>query len=144
MICKTCNSDKTEESFSWEKKDIKRSKRCKECQRKLGQKHYQENKAQYCTRDKNSRNLRYKFKFEFLSGKQCVACSESDPVMLEFDHLRDKKYNISDMLKKRYSIESILAEIEKCQILCANCHRRKTAKQFKWYRNYLKSIKKIL
>ncbi|MGL5719013.1 MAG: hypothetical protein ACRCX2_38785 [Paraclostridium sp.] len=55
--------------------------------------------------------------------------------MLEFDHLDgvDKKFNISD--STAHSIASIEAEIAKCRVLCANCHRRRTAVQQGWYKD---------
>ena len=48
--------------------------------------------------------------------------------MLEFDHLRDKLFSIGGELSAR-RWESILAEMEKCDIVCANCHRRRTARR---------------
>lgn len=50
----------------------------------------------------------------------CVECNESDPVCLEFHHRdpSEKETNISDCKTKR----SALKEIEKCEILCLNCH----------------------
>jgi len=59
---------------------------------------------------------------------------ESDPVVLEFDHQRDKVYAISWLVYNKRKIEVLQAEIEKCLVRCANCHRRKTAKDFGFYR----------
>jgi hypothetical protein len=70
--------------------------------------------------------------FHFLQNKFCIDCGEEDPIVLEFDH-RDpeqKVRQISRFLSGHHSWESILKEIEKCDIRCANCHRRKTYKQF--------------
>ena len=75
----------------------------------------------------------------------CISCGyNKNPKALEFNH-RDpatkyrnkngKTVDISKMalasgknskVKSRYSIKTILAEIEKCDILCANCHREHT------------------
>ena len=66
--------------------------------------------------------------FEFLSDKSCMDCGEKDPIVPEFDH-RDpiNKFKvIAKILSGHYSWESVNAEIEKCDIRCANCHRRKT------------------
>lgn len=61
-----------------------------------------------------------------------VDCGEKDIVVLEFDHVRgEKKMNISSMVSA-YCLKTIQGEIEKCDIRCANCHRKKTAKE----RNY--------
>ncbi|MEK7572655.1 MAG: hypothetical protein AAB493_02265 [Patescibacteria group bacterium] len=69
---------------------------------------------------------------EFLSLKSCIDCGENDPIVLEFDHKNtDKKFKqISNMLSGHYSWESLQREIKKCEIRCANCHRRKTYLQF--------------
>jgi hypothetical protein len=72
---------------------------------------------------------------EFLSSKKCEDCGESDPIVLDFDHIGvNKKFkDVSKMLSGHYSWASVLKEIEKCEIRCANCHRRKTYKQFKFF-----------
>jgi hypothetical protein len=57
------------------------------------------------------------------------------PQYWKFHHLSpDKEYDISEMVSKGYSWPRILRELKKCQILCANDHRRITARQRKWYR----------
>ena len=76
-----------------------------------------------------------KMLLEFLSVKSCIDCGENDPIVLEFDHKRlNKKFKqVSDMLSGHYSWSSILKEIKKCDIRCANCHRRKTYLQFEHF-----------
>lgn len=72
--------------------------------------------------------------FRYLLEHPCVDCGEKDPIVLEFDHVRgDKEYNISSMISGVFAWERIEQEIEKCDVRCANCHRRKTAKQFGYY-----------
>ena len=44
----------------------------------------------------------------------------------EFDHLRDKAFNIGAALSRR-NWQAILDEMTKCEVVCANCHRRRTA-----------------
>jgi len=63
---------------------------------------------------------------DFFVEHPCSDCAEADPVVLEFDHLDDKLFNIGQSLPYR-AWESILAEIAKCEVVCANCHRRRTA-----------------
>ena len=58
----------------------------------------------------------------------CADCGERDPVVLEFDHLRDKTFDIgSKLIHKAWP--AVLAEIAKCEVVCANCHRRRTARR---------------
>ncbi len=54
--------------------------------------------------------------------------AKTDPVVLEFDHLRDKKFGIAAGLRDR-EWQSVLDEMAKCEVVCANCHRRRTAKR---------------
>ncbi len=69
---------------------------------------------------------------EFLSTKSCVDCGINNPIVLEFDHADPdlKSKNVARMLSGHYSWSSVLSEIEKCEIRCANCHRIKTYAQF--------------
>jgi hypothetical protein len=46
--------------------------------------------------------------------------------MLDFDHIKDKKYNISRMIHDGFSWKAIKKEVEKCEVVCANCHRVRT------------------
>ena len=72
----------------------------------------------------------------YLSENPCITCGESDIVVLDFDH-RDrstKRQEISNVLGS-WSWELIKQEIEKCDVLCANCHRRKTAQELGWYKH---------
>ncbi len=77
--------------------------------------------------------IKIRFKMlEFLLAKKCIDCGEKDPIVLDFDH-RDPKTklkNVARMLSGHWSWESVYKEIEKCDIRCANCHRRKSYKQF--------------
>lgn len=77
------------------------------------------------------------FIWGYLLAKPCIDCGETDRVVLQFDH-RDgvkKKGNLSDMVNKALSIQTLTDEIAKCDVRCANCHQRRTAIQQKWY-NY--------
>jgi hypothetical protein len=72
---------------------------------------------------------------EYLLAHPCVDCGETDLLVLEFDHLRDKKYNIGEMVNRDFTWGSILREIEKCEVVCANCHRRRTYTRRRTYRS---------
>jgi len=105
--------------------------KCKEDQSKASKEHYQRNKSVYKKRSLKRNVNRRKWGREFIrrvkSMLDCVDCGESDPIVLEFDHVRGEKVkNIADMVNQSYGIETIKNEIRKCEVRCANCHRRKT------------------
>jgi hypothetical protein len=55
----------------------------------------------------------------------CSRCPENHPSCLDFHHCdEEKEFCISDMINEKHSEEKILAEIAKCEVLCANCHRK--------------------
>lgn len=70
---------------------------------------------------------------EYKTKVGCKGCGYNTfAEALQFDHLRDKKGNVSNLIRSDYGIETIWEEIGKCQVLCANCHaevtyQRKTA-----------------
>lgn len=70
----------------------------------------------------------------YLDTHFCINCNESNKPLLQFDHLLNKKSKISSLVKLGYSLSTILSEISKCQVLCANCHRIKTATTHRFYR----------
>lgn len=66
--------------------------------------------------------------YEIKKNLKCEKCGNDDYRVLEFDHIdrEAKSFNVSDAIRKGYALEKIKHEIEKCQVLCANCHRIKT------------------
>jgi hypothetical protein len=79
--------------------------------------------------------------WEFFSTHPCVDCGETDPLVLEADHIdmATKLYAISDIWKN-HRWETIAAELAKCEVRCANCHRRRTVIQLGWWKNYRPEI----
>ena len=61
-----------------------------------------------------------------LSRSRCSDCGESDFVVLEFDHLRGKNENIGRMARNGVRHARLRAEVDRCEIVCANCHRKRT------------------
>ena len=106
---------------------------CKQCFSEYDRERYKNSDKERQRKKRNQKLVIEKSRnyiWEYLSNNPCIQCGESDPVVLEFDHVdrNTKVNNVSELLK--FSIEKVKKEIEKCQVLCANCHRRKTAKQF--------------
>jgi hypothetical protein len=72
----------------------------------------------------------------YLKAHPCVDCGETDPAVLEFDHVRGEKVATVYTLAVHHcrQWEVVEAEIAKCDIRCVNCHRRKTATEQNWYK----------
>ena len=72
---------------------------------------------------------------EHLLTHPCVDCGEADIRVLDFDHrdAREKRANVSKMMGS-FSWRAIEAEIRKCDVVCANCHRRRTSERGSWWR----------
>ncbi len=98
---------------------------------------YKDRKNLYAAQKRHRVKVREKL-FAFLSSKSCLDCGEKDPIVLDFDHNnpKNKFKDVGKMLSGHYSWESVEREINKCDIRCANCHRRKTYKEQKsWGRS---------
>ena len=112
---------------------------CKPCNIERNQRWYREHPEVRGRRmDEQARLLRerrHRAVWEYLRTHPCVDCGEGDPIVLEFDHLRDKIANISKMATMKRPWEVILAEIAKCEVVCANCHRRRTVARVNGYRH---------
>ena len=67
--------------------------------------------------------------WQWLLDHPCIDCGESDPAVLEFDHLGDKEYGIAQMLCDGTSLQRLRREIAKCEVVCRNCHQRRTSRR---------------
>lgn len=61
---------------------------------------------------------------EYKNNLSCKKCGENHPATIDFHHKKDKENQVAQMVHWGYSIDKIKNEIEKCQVLCANCHRK--------------------
>jgi hypothetical protein len=129
--CYRCGELKPAEDFAWRRRNKgQRDSFCRPCRAAYKQEHYAANRQRYIdqagVRKRALALERTRFLIDYFAAHPCVDCGESDPVVLEFDHLRDKAFGIGAGLPYR-NWQSILDEIEKCEVVCANCHRRRTA-----------------
>ncbi len=90
-----------------------------------------------CCRKKRDRQRRtiIEWIFNYFLTHPCVDCGCNNPVIMEFDHRdpADKEVNISTSLKHGWSLKRLQGEIEKCDSVCVNCHRKRTAVQQAWF-----------
>jgi hypothetical protein len=114
-----------------------RQSHCRACHAAYRRSHYQRNKPEYIAREvdriRRRRTENRRLVCAYLRSHPCVDCGERDIVTLQFDH-RDRATKLQDVsllvIGKSWSIVS--REIEKCEVRCANCHRRRTASQLGW------------
>ena len=131
--CYRCHQTKPVDDFAWRRKHKgQRDSFCRPCRSAYGKEHYAANKQRYidqaAAQKRRALLTRTRFLIEYFKEHPCCDCGEADPVVLEFDHLRDKSFTISQKFRER-AWQAILDEIEKCEVVCANCHRRRTARR---------------
>lgn len=96
-------------------------------QKEFHKREYALHKERYSDRNRTRRAERKVWFFEtILKGKVCEKCGENCPACLDFHHIdpKTKTAAVSRMINEFRSKESILKEIKKCIIVCANCHRK--------------------
>ena len=135
-LCPCCGIKKEEGEYN--KKRTGLQPYCKVCQRERARKQYADNKEHQkktIQRGKKARQISsHKYMLElFKSG--CVDCGITDPEVLEWDHLRDKDQLISKLLAEGSSKERLDKELVKCDLVCANCHKKRTYKRTPSYRS---------
>jgi 5-methylcytosine-specific restriction endonuclease McrA len=140
--CTCCGEFKPESEFHWRNKLLgKRRGYCKKCQAEKHRKWYEnEDNAKVVKERTKERNARLRdesrrYVYDYLCNHPCEICGESNPAALDFHHRnpRKKVKEIPKMISGGYSLKSIQSEIDKCRVLCSNCHRKKTAKDQGWY-----------
>jgi hypothetical protein len=133
--CSRCKEEKDESEFQRNSsaKDGLQDQ-CRACRRETDRQIYlkrsEEQKERYneWNRQNSARNIRKAY--EYLREHPCVDCGETDPIVLEFDHVNGEKHaEIANMLRSGRTWERIWEEVQKCEVRCANCHRRITARR---------------
>lgn len=138
-VCSQCQKSRRITSFNWKNKSNGiRHSFCKFCHKQYRDAHYRLNKTKRC---KQAALRRGKGQIQFqewiiayLLQHPCVDCGEPDIVVLDFDHQTNKSFTISRFVRNGANLERLIAEVAKCNVRCANCHRRKHAKENNNYR----------
>lgn len=109
--CTSCKEYKNESEFYWKNKEHTiLNSRCKICSN---------------DRMNQLRKERFEQVAQYKTERGCKICGEKRHWVLDFHHRNsdEKEKTISRMISKNMTWDKILQEIEKCDILCANCHR---------------------
>lgn len=129
-LCRKCQSFKDPCEFS------RKQGSCKSCVAEAYRERYARDsdlRASVKAKNKQQQEICRRYVFDYLTAHSCTDCGEDDPIVLEFDHVRGKKSaGIAVLIRKGASMARLTAEIAKCEVVCANCHRRRTALRANW------------
>jgi hypothetical protein len=139
--CGMCKETLPDSAFSFKNKTTgMRQATCKICCRVYSKRYYLrhaiEIRPRKRARTEAQRVKNSDFVLEHLATHPCVDCGEPDVVVLEFDHVRGKKLeSVSALACAGVSMQRVVAEIAKCVVRCANCHRRRTTLTLEHWRS---------
>jgi hypothetical protein len=132
LICNHCHQEKDEEEFNWRWKSLNtRQRTCRECQKAQKNDWYSNNadrhKANIYQNKLSNVNDAREYVRDYLSNHHCVDCGEADIRVLEFDHVRgQKRETVGILINRGYPLSTIIEEISKCEVVCSNCHKKRT------------------
>ncbi len=127
--CYTCQTLKEESEFNKNKgRNDGLNSICRQCSGERSRQYYSENKELH-KKNIGINKAKYKAKLrteiDILKSKGCHFCSEKEPVCMDFHHINpDKKEYLVSRLIGMVSKRKLKKEIDKCIIVCSNCHRK--------------------
>lgn len=125
--CNHCGETKLVSEFAKNKTrcDGLHSK-CKLCHAEYNKTHYLKNKEPYLRRARATKERNRHWLRDYKDKLKCTCCPEDHASCLEFHHKdqKEKDYGIPYMIRCGFSLEKIIKEIEKCTVLCSNCHKK--------------------
>lgn len=138
-ICALCGTTKNLEEFNFKRK-VKKQPYCRACQSNKSKAFYNNNQQKSITRTRANRFKNFKAVENLildLKSKPCLDCGGTfAAVSMDFDHVRGVKVlSISYMARFGYSVANIIKEMDKCEVVCANCHRVRTRDRLKQKRS---------
>jgi hypothetical protein len=129
--CSGCHVVKPAEEFNFKyrAKGIRHSY-CRECGKRLTRSHYQRKKRSYLKRNLRAYAERRQLVLEAKS-RPCADCGVQYPYyVMDFDHRDGRLKEFSLNAVHRVTKRAILREIEKCDVVCSNCHRERTQRRW--------------
>jgi len=97
-----------------------------EKQKQAQKQHYLDNKEIYQLKNKTYRQKVRDYVRQVKESSPCTDCKISYPYyVMEFDHLHSKEKTVA-WLASKGTIDQVKKEIEKCELVCSNCHAKRT------------------
>jgi hypothetical protein len=134
-VCSKCQAHKpiTEYNFRNRLAGIRHSY-CKECGKHFTHRHYERNKSQYLDRNARAYAKRKALVLQ-MKSRPCADCGVQYPYyVMDFDHREGVLKSFALNSVNRVTMRAIIQEIEKCDVVCANCHRERTQRRKAWKR----------
>jgi len=125
-ICSKCKLPKELEEFNKNKrKKDGLTSWCKKCTSEISKTYYLNNTEKVLKSMKKSKEKINAWFIEFKQTLSCEKCGENHHSTLDFHHKdpKIKEFSISVMIRKNKCEQDIREELEKCIVLCSNCHR---------------------
>lgn len=126
-VCCRCKEEKEEEDFTFKNKSQNiRNKTCKKCFIEIRKNWYNKNKLKVIQKINSNKNKNKLWFEDYKKKLVCSNCGENHIACLDFHHLdpNKKELSITAIARNTYSIKRIMEEINKCIVLCSNCHRK--------------------
>ena len=126
-VCSKCKANKPVEEFNFRNRSAGiRHHYCRECGKIFTRNHYKRNKRQYIDRTLRSHAKRREYLHQ-IKSQPCADCGVQYPYyVMDFDH-REGEEKVFEMNHVNYvTMSAIKREVEKCDVVCANCHRERT------------------
>lgn len=128
--CEICKKQKEDNEF------LSRKSICKSCSKLIRNKKSQENRKE--------KKLELKIMALIYKGSKCVDCGikfpDYPPIIFDFHHElpSEKNIGINSLMKVRSTLNELKEELDKCVLLCSNCHRIRHKPESKLYQTYVK------
>lgn len=122
--CSRCGGEKPLSEFHFRPDRLTPMPHCKPCQNEYCREHYRANVGAYITKAKRAKQRDRAWYDDMKSKLRCEKCGEDDPACLDFHHNGNGKDAAVSVMLYRTGRKKLIKEIEKCSVLCANCHRK--------------------
>lgn len=105
---------------------------CKQCAKGASRRYYERRREEVARKARGhtkAQAARLRAIVEDAKDVPCADCGKAwPPYVMDFDHLdgKAKRFNVADVMHWGLGVDTLRAEIAKCEVVCANCHRERT------------------
>ena len=127
-ICSRCNEELPADSKHFASRNDRGKEElqghCRECQKNYRKTHYEQNKEKYIKKAKKYRDTFVEWFTDYKKTLKCEVCGDNRYWVLDFHHKDPKEKDIEvSVLVRRCNKKKLIEEVNKCMVVCSNCHR---------------------